>query len=67
MPLKTYNKKEYGSGASKPKAPRDGLFAKESKMKQIETTDAEYFDMNRMQNMPMQRRGYNMMAFDYEY
>jgi len=62
-----YSKKAYGSGAKKGMAPRGGLFAKDPKMKQIETTDAEYFDMNRVNNLPMERRGYNMMAFDYEY
>lgn len=67
MPNKMYSGKAYGSGAKKGMAPRGGLFAKDSKMKNVKTTDAEYFDMDRMKNRPMERRGYNAMAFDYEY
>lgn len=33
----------------------------------IETTDAEYYDMNRMKNKPMNRQGYCKQAFDYKY
>ena len=57
----------YGSGKDMPMPAKNALFGSTPMQKEIETTDAEYFDMNRMQNRPPQQRGYNDMAFDYEY
>lgn len=67
--------RDYDKGYSKGKNERymskgmgkDKIMKNHGNTSSIETTDAEQFDLGRVDFRPMMRRGYCMEAYDYKY
>lgn len=57
--------RDYDKGYAK--GMKMGSMGHDGTVRSIETSDAEQFDLNKVQWRPMQRRGYSMEAFDYKY
>ncbi len=55
--------RDYDKGYAKGKK----VMGHDGKVDKIQTTDAEQYDMGRVQRRPMERRGYCKEAFDYKY
>ena len=64
---KGYNKGRNERYMSKMQGNNQKILKNEGMVKQIETCNAEQYDMNRVQWRPYNRRGYDMQAYDYKW